>query len=196
MKTIIEKTDLSMGEGGLRNHFLVAMPGLNDPPFSQSVTFICEHSEAGAMGLIINHPLPMTVNDVFEQMDFKNAVDMSDKDLLLGGPIQPERGFVLHSPDKSWTSSLLVAPDIYLTASKDIIEDMANGEGPTSSLIILGYAGWEAGQLEQEISDNAWLTVPADSHILFRTPVDQRWHAAAGRIGIDLNLMSSAAGHA
>jgi putative transcriptional regulator len=179
----------------LKNHFLIAMPGLTDPRFSQSVTYVCEHNEGGAMGIMINQPAKLSYKELFEQLQLND--DYNDESpLLLGGPVQKERGFVLHSSEKQWTSTLSVSDDIALTGSKDILDDIANHQGPKNILIALGYAGWDAGQLEEEIVQNSWLTVPAEKHIIFDTPLDKRWTSAAKQLGIDLALMSSQAGHA
>lgn len=171
------------------------MPGLTDPRFSQSVTYVCEHNEGGAMGIMINQPAKLSYKELFEQLQLND--DYNDESpLLLGGPVQKERGFVLHSSEKQWTSTLSVSDDIALTGSKDILDDIANHQGPKNVLIALGYAGWDAGQLEEEIVQNSWLTVPAEKHIIFDTPLDKRWTSAAKQLGIDLALMSSQAGHA
>lgn len=180
--------------GSLRDHFLIAMPTLNGSIFSHTITYICDHSEDGAMGLVINQPLNISMTDIFKQLDIEG--DENETPVLCGGPVQPERGFILHSPEKSWSSSLAVSSDIMLTASRDIIEAIASKEGPAKSLVALGYAGWSAGQLEDEISANSWLTLPADCNIVFDTPIEQRWAMVAQNLGIDLNLISSSAGHA
>lgn len=171
------------------------MPGLADPRFAQSVTYICEHNEGGAMGIVINQPATLSYKELFEQLQLND--DYHDASpLLMGGPVQKERGFVLHSPEKQWTSTLSVSDEVALTGSKDILDDIANHKGPESALIALGYAGWDAGQLEEEIVQNSWLTVPAEKHIIFDTPLEKRWTSAAEQLGIDLNLMSPHAGHA
>lgn len=180
----------------LRNHFLISMPGLDDPNFSHSITYICEHNEDGAMGLVVNHTLPMRLGEIFSQLEIEDNAGIGEIELLAGGPVQLERGFVLHSNDKCWESTLKVCDDIYLTASREILEALAQGDGPKKLLVILGYAGWEKGQLEQEIAENSWLTVPANSHVLFNTETSLRWQAAADYMGIDLNLISQIAGHA
>jgi putative transcriptional regulator len=184
-----------MIDHSLKNHFLIAMPGLTDPRFSQSVTYICEHNEGGAMGIMINQPATLSYKALFEQLQLNDNYS-DESPLLLGGPVQKERGFVLHSSEKQWTSTLSVSDDIALTGSKDILDDIANHQGPKNALIALGYAGWDAGQLEEEIVQNSWLTVPAEKHIIFDTPLDKRWASAAQQLGIDLTLMSSQAGHA
>ncbi|GLS27050.1 YqgE/AlgH family protein [Marinibactrum halimedae] len=194
MAEIFEQSSLS--EGSLRDHFLIAMPGLQDPDFSQTITYICEHSDQGAMGLIVNHTMSMKLGEILLQMDINDDAGVGEQEVLTGGPVQLERGFVLHSTEKKWSSTYEVSDDIALTASRDVIESIGKGEGPEHHLVILGYAGWSAGQLEQEIADNAWLTIPASRNVLFDIPTEQRWHAAAKAVGIDLYLMSSAAGHA
>ena len=186
---------MSVYDHSLKNHFLIAMPGLADPRFSQSVTYICEHNEGGAMGIVINQPASMSYKELFDQLQLNDNYDDSSP-LLKGGPVQKERGFVLHSSEKQWTSTLNVSEEISLTGSKDILEDIANHQGPQDVLIAIGYAGWNAGQLEEEVVQNSWLTVPAEKQILFNTPIDKRWTSAAQQLGIDLNLLSSQAGHA
>ncbi|MDD3608163.1 MAG: YqgE/AlgH family protein [Halothiobacillaceae bacterium] len=181
----------------LTNHLLIAMPGMGDPNFAQTVTYVCEHNEKGAMGIVINRLLELNLGDILDHMGIdctQSAVRAHP--VHLGGPVQVERGFVLHSPAGGWDSTLNVTEDIALTTSRDILQAIAQGAGPSRLLIALGYAGWGAGQLEQEMKDNAWLSTPAQQAILFDVPVEQRWHAAAGAMGIDLNLLSSEAGHA
>lgn len=192
--TAFSTTELSAGS--LRNHFLIAMPGMHDSAFAHSVTYICEHSDKGAMGIVINNVMPLLVKDIFTQMELIDASGLGDQVVYAGGPVQVERGFVLHASDTEWQSTLHISPQISLTASRDIIEALAEGRGPREYLIALGYAGWGAGQLEAEVAANSWLTLPADSNIIFNTPPEQRWTAAALPLGIDLNLISSVAGHA
>lgn len=183
-------------EDSLRNHFLIAMPSLKDPVFAHTITYICEHSADGAMGIMVNHPLNLSLDEIFQQLDLPQNVTMGRQSVLSGGPVQVERGFVLHPSGQKWESTVEISSTVSLTASRDIITDIAEDRGPSTALVALGYAGWEAGQLEEEIAANAWLTVPADSNVLFHTPVEQRWNAAAKQLGIDLNLISSFAGHA
>ncbi len=180
----------------LRDHFLIAMPALSDPNFDHSVTYICEHNEEGAMGILISRQMDLTMAEVLEQMGIEASsnFDTSLK-IHLGGPVQPEHGFVIHSPVGAWESSLQVGEEIALTTSRDILSAIAHGEGPPHYLIALGYAGWGPGQLEQELADNAWLSCRADERILFELPIEQRWGAAAALLGIDLNLLSSEIGH-
>ena len=182
--------------GSLRDHFLIAMPGLNDSSFAHTVTYICEHSDKGAMGVVINAATPMLLKEIFSQMNLDDLSDQGDQIVMSGGPVQPERGFVLHSNEAKWQSTLEISPDISLTASRDIIAAMAEGRGPKQCLIALGYAGWGEGQLEAEIAANSWLTVPANKEIIFNTPFEDRWTSAAQALGIDVNLISSTAGHA
>jgi putative transcriptional regulator len=181
----------------LTNHFLIAMPGLQDPNFEKSVTYICEHSEDGAMGIVINNPLSIPVSEILEQLDIdEKASGIPDNPIYLGGPVNGERGFVLHDNDTEWDSTLRVKDGISVTTSRDILVSIASGTGPERSLIALGYAGWGSGQLEQELADNAWLAVPADKAIIFDLPPEERWNAAAAELGIDLALLSTDTGHA
>ena len=184
-------------ETDLSNHFLIAMPGLQDSNFYRTVTYICEHSEQGAMGIIINRPLEFELADILEQMDIE-AVSQGtgNQPVFSGGPVQTERGFVLHPPTGSWDATTQVTPEISITTSRDILEAIAASKGPDQSLIALGYAGWGEGQLEEEISANAWLSGPADTQIIFKMAPEQRWKAAAQLLGVDLNLISGEAGHA
>lgn len=182
--------------GSLRDHFLIAMPGLNESSFAHTVTYICEHSDKGAMGVVINTATPMLLKEIFTQMDLDDLSDQGDQIVMSGGPVQPERGFVLHSNETKWQSTLEISSDICLTASRDIITALAAGRGPKHCLIALGYAGWGEGQLEAEIAANSWLTVPADKDVIFNTPFEERWTTAAQTLGIDVNLISSTAGHA
>lgn len=181
----------------LANHFLIAMPTLADPHFSHTVTYICEHNEDGAMGIIINRPMSVTLGEVLTQMKI-NASNRLDTHAPMheGGPVRREHGFVLHSPVGAWETSLAITDEIALTTSLDILASIAHAEGPKRYLIALGYAGWGAGQLEQEMVNNSWLSGPATGEILFDTPLEQRWQAAASLLGIDLNLLSSEVGHA
>lgn len=181
----------------LRDHFLLAMPGLSEGIFSHSITYICEHGESGAMGIVINQPLDLSVTEIFEHLDITPGKDFSDIPVMAGGPVQIDHGFVLHrNCTSTWESSLKVTPLITLTTSCDVLRAIANNEGPREHLIALGYAGWSAGQLEQELAENSWLTLPADSAIIFDTPCHLRMNTAAARLGVDMNLLSAEAGHA
>ncbi|MEL7448450.1 MAG: YqgE/AlgH family protein [Pseudomonadota bacterium] len=203
----------------LTNQFLIAMPALGDPNFFHTVTLICEHTDEGALGLIINRPLDIRVSDIFSQMargddDGDENGDAGDEDVdsdsearpaitiendqhvLLGGPVHQERGFVLHRPFGDWDNTLRLSDTLGLTTSRDILDAIATGNGPDDELIALGCAGWGAGQLEQELSENAWLSVPATEELIFETPFDDRWAASARLLGVDLNSLSREAGHA
>lgn len=180
----------------LTNHFLIAMPGLADPNFFHTVTYICEHDADGAMGIVINRPLELRLGNILSHMDIQATPEMVELPVFQGGPVQTERGFVLHEPLGAWDATLQVSDQIGVTASQDVLVSIAAGHGPKRVLIALGYAGWGAGQLEREMAENAWLSGPATPEVLFDTPVEQRWAAAAALLGVDLNLLSGDAGHA
>ncbi|MDH3525898.1 MAG: YqgE/AlgH family protein [Gammaproteobacteria bacterium] len=181
----------------LNNHFLIAMPALSDPNFHHTATYICEHNDEGALGLIINRPTDLRLGEILAHMGIEATTDeIAAQPVYLGGPVQNDRGFVLHQPVGNWEATLKVTQDTAITSSRDILDAIARGEGPEKIFITLGYAGWGAGQLEHELAENAWLSGPADSRIVFDTPYEQRWEAAAGLIGVDLKLLSGEAGHA
>ncbi len=181
----------------LTNHFLIAMPSLADPNFSRTVTYICEHSDAGAMGIVINRMSDLQLADILAQMGIEPArPETAEIPVYNGGPVQGERGFVLHSGARRWDSTLPITDEVSITTSRDILEAVARGDGPEDFLIALGYAGWQAGQLETELADNAWLAGPADLGILYHTPSSDRWQAAASLLGIDMNLLGDHVGHA
>ncbi len=182
----------------LRDHFLLAMPSLSEGIFSQSITYICDHSESGAMGLIINQPLDLSLAEIFDHLEIDNSLDdFSDRPVMAGGPVQIDHGFVLHrDPVQRWEASLKVTDTMTLTTSRDVLRSIARGRGPQDYLIALGYAGWSAGQLEEELAENSWLTLPANGRIIFSTPYEERLQAAADQLGIDLNLIPSQPGHA
>lgn len=183
-------------DNGFRGQFLIAMPSLKDPMFSHAITYVCDHNDDGALGIVINHPLDLKLSEIFRQLDLPQTGKMARETVLAGGPVQIDRGFVLHPSGQQWESTIEVSPEVNLTASRDIIAAMAEDKGPEKALVALGYAGWDAGQLEEEIAANSWLTIPAETHILFDTPCEQRWAAASQHLGIDLNLIHSTAGHA
>lgn len=181
----------------LTNQFLIAMPGLADPNFYHTVTYICAHNEDGAMGIIINRPLGLMLGEVLEQMKISTENrEIDSMPIFQGGPVQADRGFVLHQPIQQWDYSIQICDEIGIATSRDILKAIASGEGPQNSFIALGYAGWGAGQLEAEIRENAWLNAPADSSIIFKTPVERRWQAAASLTGVDLDKLSNNVGHA
>ncbi|MEH6627578.1 MAG: YqgE/AlgH family protein [Motiliproteus sp.] len=182
----------------LRNHFLISMPHMNDQNFSHTLTYICDHSEQGAMGIVINRPLDLSLKDILGHLEL-DTEDMRAPDMPVyrGGPVQGDRGFVLHSPSKNaWASTLPVDEGIHLSTSLDILESIATGGGPEHYLVALGYAGWGAGQLEDEIGHNAWLSCPADLDIIFSTVASKRLDAAASLLGINLDLLPLEPGHA
>jgi len=181
-----------------KNHFLIAMPTMSDPNFAHSITYICEHNDEGAMGIVVNRPMDLMVGDILSHLkidEYDQSYD--DVPVMCGGPVQMELGFVLHRFEADqWESSQRLQGDICLTSSKDILQAIANNQGPRENLIALGYAGWSAGQLDEEMAQNAWLSVKADPDIIFSTPCEQRWQAAAKLLGVDLALMTNQIGHA
>lgn len=187
-----------MGTGGfLSNQLLVAMPSLTDAHFAHSVTLICEHSERGALGIVVNKPLGMKLGEVLSQLSLESGdIRVDEQAVLRGGPVHGDRGFVLHRPGGNWDSSHRVSDVVQVTTSRDVLAAMARGTGPQDAFIALGYASWEAGQLEREMSDNAWLTVPMDERIVYELPFEQRWAAAWQLLGIDTASVSLVAGHA
>ena len=178
------------------HQFLIAMPSLEDPNFHRTVTYICHHDEDGAMGIVINRPLDVRLGDVLSHMHIEPTnVDINAVPVVHGGPVQTERGFVIHQPVGQWDSVLEVQDGIGVATSRDILTAIATGEGPAHAIVALGYAGWGAGQLEQEMADNAWLSGPADNSIIFDQPYENRWHCAARLIGVDPDKLVSGAGH-
>ena len=193
------KTEQSKTASGdnLIGHFLIAMPSLNDGFFNQAVTYICEHDENGSFGIIINQQTGITLKQIAKEMALETENTFDDKQpVFIGGPVDQGRGFILHRPAGNWQSSLKVDDNIALTTSKDILQAIVKNEGPEDNIVALGYAGWAAGQLDSEIANNTWLSCPADEQIIFNTPVEERWKAAAKLIGVDLSLLSNDAGHA
>ena len=181
----------------LTQHFLIAMPAMRDPHFSKTLTFICEHNDQGALGVVVNRPIDLTLHALLEQIEITPETDAAKLiPVHYGGPVQTDRGFVLHTPAGTWQSTLAVGEHIGLTTSKDILQATARGDGPKQMLVTLGYAGWAPGQLEHELAQNAWLTVNADARILFETPAERRYDASLKLLGIDLAMLSDAAGHA
>lgn len=182
----------------LNNQLLVAMPALADPNFSHSVALICEHTERGALGIVVNRPLEMKLSEVLEQLSLTTADErVRDMPVLAGGPVQRDRGFVLHRPGpQPYESTMPVSDTLCVTTSRDVLAAMAGGQGPAQAVVALGYAGWEAGQLEEEVLQNAWLTVPCDDSLIFELPYEQRWHAAARLLGVEFSRISTQAGRA
>lgn len=182
----------------LCDHFLISMPHLHDQNFEQTLTYICEHSDQGAMGLVVNRPMDLSFKQLLGHLDFDRPPRHGgERPVYFGGPVQVERGFILHQAGlQEWSSSYLINERLQLTTSLDILKAIAEGEGPDNYLIALGYAGWGAGQLEQEILHNSWLSCPADLDILFATESHLRLEAAATKLGVNLDLLISQAGHA
>lgn len=181
----------------LEGQLLIAMPGMSDPNFNETVTFICKHDEEGAIGIVVNRPSDMSLGEVCEQLKYEsNLGGDADQPIMNGGPVHPDRGFVLHQSDEEFDSTFDPEAEVKVTVSQDILKAIARGDGPKPALVALGYAGWASGQLESEIAANAWLSVPASPSILFDTPIEQRWQAAAGLLGVDIRQVTSYAGHA
>ena len=174
------------------------MPTLDDPYFSRSLTYICEHNEHGAMGLVINQPAGMSLKELINQAD-KDAIVLDEKAdgiVLAGGPVGQDRGFILHTTQAGWSSSLALTSEIMITTSKDILSVLGNNDAPEQALVTLGYAGWSAGQLEDEVQHNSWLLVEADLDLLFNVPIHRKWEAAVQKLGIDVWQLGPEAGHA
>lgn len=181
----------------LTDHFLIAMPAMTDPYFAKSLTYVCEHTEQGALGVVINKPIEMTLKMLLDQIGIELEAEAHAEELVhFGGPVQMDRGFVLHQPVGEWMSTLAVNESVALTTSKDVLEAVGRGHGPYKLLVSLGYAGWAAGQLEQELAQNAWLTVPATAAIIFDLPWEQRLPAAMQLLGVDFASLADGAGHA
>jgi putative transcriptional regulator len=191
---------LSLPDLNLANHFLIAMPSMLDPTFGGTVVYICEHGAHGALGVVINKPTDMTLRGLLERIDLTHEITLDEQDsalpVMFGGPVQDDRGFVLHSQAGEYSSSMTVTPDIAFTTSMDVLEAVATGAGPHKLLVSIGYSGWGAGQLESEIVRNGWLTVEARPDILFDLPVEQRYTGALKLLGVDPMMLASGAGHA
>lgn len=181
----------------LTGHFLIAMPGMVDARFAGTLTYLCRHDAEGALGIVVNRPIGMQMADLFAQTGVMSQdVALSNYPLFFGGPVETGRGFVLHQPLGSWQSTLSAGQDIGLTTSRDIIDALAQGDGPKRMMVALGYAGWSTGQLEHELAQNAWLSVAAQPEVIFDTPIDGRLNAAAHLLGIDYLDLPEEAGHA
>ncbi|MBI5259589.1 MAG: YqgE/AlgH family protein [Burkholderiales bacterium] len=185
----------------LTNQFLIAMPGMADDTFAGSVVYLCEHTEKGALGLVINKPIDIKLKNLFEKVDLSlGSPELGEQPVFFGGPVQTERGFVLHekigSHASPYNSTLQIPGGLEMTTSKDVLEALAQGAGPKKLLVTLGYSGWAAGQLEDEIGRNGWLNVDAKREIIFDTPVEQRYDRALSLLGIDPRMLSQEAGHA
>lgn len=187
-------SDTANTTDNFRNHFLVASPWMGDPRFHGAVIYVCEHSAEGALGLTVNQPLDIHLGEILEQLDMHGGE--LDLPVFAGGPVQTERGFVLHNPGQRWQHTAEVTADIWLTTSRDILADIGAAKGPDEFLVALGYAGWGDGQLEAELGGNTWLTCPASPDLLFRTPWNRRYQAVLASMGIDINQLSETIGHA
>ena len=193
----LKTSDKAKINHSLKGHFLLAMPCLEAGIFAKSITYLIEHGEEGAMGLIINRPLDLAVTEIFDQLEIKSSASLNSIPIMASGPVQMDHGFVLHRDKVSnWEACIEVSDEVLLTTSRDILFSIAEDQGPKETLIALGYAGWSPGQLEEELAKNSWLTMPADSDIIFSTPYDQRFSQAAAQIGVDMNLISAQVGHA
>ncbi|MGV6858534.1 MAG: YqgE/AlgH family protein [bacterium] len=183
----------------LKNHFLIAMPGMLDQNFADTLTLICEHNDDGAAGFIVNRPTDMPLSELLQQQDISAEPGSKAESMHVysGGPVDIDRGFIIHSPDVTWEDTQHVSDTLCVTASQDAVIALGKkGEAPEQALFTLGYAGWGGQQLEQEVIDNTWLTTPADKHIIFDLPDEERCAAAARQLGIDLQLLNTEAGHA
>lgn len=194
---LMVETTLDGEPGSLKNQFLIAMPGLEDDNFNQTVSLLCEHNDKGAIGLVINRPTDLTLNGMLDQMGLQHPAPDSDEHVVFwGGPVQPERGFVLHREPGGWESCMPIGSDLFITTSRDVLAAIGEGRGPKQFLVTLGYAGWGAGQLESEILQNAWLNTPVNPSVLFETPARHRWKSATQLLGLDIARLGSGAGHA
>jgi putative transcriptional regulator len=182
----------------LENQFLIAMPQMEDSYFANTVTYLWKHNEGGALGIVINKPLQASVADIFDELQIEVCIEdgaFRNTPVLAGGPVERDKGFIIHDSDKAWESSIEVTEEISICTSKSILEDIASGNGPENYLIALGCAGWDAGQLEDEITSNAWLTAPADPALIFSTDYGNKTQHAAALLGIELQQLSRDAGH-
>lgn len=181
----------------LANNLLIAMPSLKDPNFEKTVIYLCEHREEGSVGLIINRPMRFSLSFIFEQLALDSVpIEQNNKPLMFGGPILPERGFVVHKQVGKWRSSLFLQDEVTVTTSNDIIRALAKDQGPQDVLVTLGYSGWDAHQLEKEIMDNMWLICPCQSELLYEVPFEERWDYAGLTLGIKMNQLNVSSGHA
>ena len=185
----------------LTNQFLIAMPGMADDTFAGTVVYLCEHNEKGALGLVINKPIDIKLKNLFEKVELSlDREELADQPVYFGGPVQTERGFVLHEKlgeqAAGYSSTMSIPGGLEMTTSKDVLEALSNGAGPRKILVTLGYSGWQAGQLEDELGRNGWLTVDADPAVIFDTPIEKRYDRALSLLGFDPRMLSQEAGHA
>jgi len=199
MSNTIPSRDAEHSNGYLGNQFLISMPQLKDDSFFKTVTLICQHDQDGALGIVVNRLTSYTLGGIFKQLEITPCLTVDDDiPVFEGGPVHKESGLIVHSydPAKLWQSTLQISASLALTSSRDILEDIARGQGPEKYIMSLGYAGWGPSQLENEVLSNAWITVPTDESLLFDTEIQGKWHRAANLIGVDLNLLTAQAGHA
>lgn len=189
---------MTLPNSNFSHQCLIAMPEMDDPRFAQTVTYIVRHDQDGAVGLVLNKPLQLSLPELLAEVRLPVLAPLTrpEQPVLFGGPVSTEAGFVLHRNKGHWNSTLEVEDDLCVTSSRDILDAISQGKGPTVFQVVLGYAGWSAGQLEKEMADNAWLVCPADDGLLFDLPYELRWQAAAQKIGVDLSLLSAQVGHA
>jgi putative transcriptional regulator len=183
-------------ESSLKNQFLLAMPSLAGSYFGNTITYLCEHNEQGAMGIMVNRPTNLTMEDLFDQLEIRSRGRTIEVPVLEGGPVASDRGFILHTAERTFSASLDLGNGLMLTTALEVLEAIAAGEGPVNYLVALGYAGWGDGQLEAEMKENSWLNCPASQDVLFSTPYEERIEKAAQSLGIDFSLISGRAGHA
>jgi putative transcriptional regulator len=193
----VERSETLSPAPSLQDHFLIAMPAMADPHFTETVTYICKHDAEGAFGIVVNRPSELSLAELLSQLsiDLENR-SLADRPVFLGGPVEPQRGFVLHRSEQPFDGTLTMPSDIKVTVSTDVLAAIGGGTGPEPFVVALGYAGWGAGQLEAELRGNTWLTVPADPSIIFDIPSEQRWTAALGMPGVDIRHITDFAGHA
>jgi putative transcriptional regulator len=189
---------MSFETANFTHQCLIAMPAMADPRFAHSLTYVIKHDEDGAVGLVVNKPLNLPLTKLLSEINTTQVAPLRhpEQPVLFGGPVNPQMGFVLHQVEGQWNSTLPISDGICVTSSRDILDAIAQGQGPDDYIVVLGYAGWSAGQLEQEMADNAWLTCPVDTELLFSLPFEQRWQAGIHRLGIDPAFLASEAGHA
>ena len=181
----------------LTNHFLIAMPSMDDPYFERTVTLVCQHNEEGALGIVVNRATDLYLKDIFDQLEIPlTDVPEIQMPVYFGGPVQTDRGLILHDSGNDWAATIPIGKTMGLTMSRDVLEAISENRGPKHCMALLGFAGWESGQLESEMHNNLWLSVPADSSIIFNTPVSERWEKAAELVGVNVAAMSTEAGHA
>ena len=193
----MKDSDQKTHEGYLEKQILIAMPSMADPNFSRSVTLMCQHTDEGAIGITINRKSEFNLGEILKQLDIVCEINSISEALVLeGGPVHTDRGFVLHSPKEGFESSLEITPGIMVTTSRDVLAAIARGKGPDQYVVALGYAGWRDGQLESEMRENAWLSVPVDRAIVFDLPLKDRWEHAVSTLGIDILALHNVGGHA